>query len=566
MFGFLPDFRAPADPQRYFLGFLVAILTAALYITLIVTIDNTNLGTTNGLWKAPQVSDWEYGRARPVDDGEYLYTDLYGHLARVVPDSWLRYGTAPRDVTFRKMAILNGVLGGVAAGCVFVLGLLITSSRLVSVAIWILHAGAGFVLLNSINSEDIIPAYTCIVAAVLCLIEFFQTASIISFILSAVLVGLATLLHWSTFPPAFAALVVVCAFLLLKHPRFFWTGALWLTVFLSSIKLMILAVLPEFKKLPLGTVLLPGKANAAGWVGLFVEKIWFFLLGVGNYFSGANNLSNFRSALESSSVFRSMIISWMVLAIALGSCCAAALRPSTRPIPRILSIFALVMFAVGEAGAIYSQPQDPQMQIEPMFVVIAGMLLLPWANRILRRAAVGAVVLFALNGAWNVHLMMPQRGLDSRAIADVTEINRLFPKETTVVVCQGMEGWITWQYVFFWDGHSAEWMKRNFQLARPFTTVRGISGDAAAEMMEAEINDARSHGLRVVASALWTTPENEAVGSYTTVTTEANAKVFVAKLRHDIPIGQQWNTPIGPFVELLPSNAPESGAAAFVRR
>jgi hypothetical protein len=354
---------------------------------------------------------------------------------------------------------------------------------------------------------------------------------------------------------------MLCAFILLKRPRFFWVGVLWLTMFLSALKITMVTVLPEFKKLPLGTILLPGKANAAGWVGLFAEKIWYFLLGVGNYFSGANNIDSFRLALASPSVLHSMIISWLVLGIALVSCCAAVLRPSTPPIPRILAIFALVMFAVGEAGAIYSQPQDPQMQIEPMFVVIAGMLLLPWGNRMLRNAVVGALVLFALNGAWNVHLMMQYRGLDSRSYGEVAELNRLFPKETTVVVCQGMEGWITWQYVFFWDGHWADWMQRNFQLARAFTTVRGNTGDAAAEMIEAEINEARSKGLRIVAGALWTVPEDEAVGSYTTVTTEANAKVFVAKLRRDFHAGQQWNTAIGPFVELLPSSAPDSRAA-----
>jgi len=217
------------------------------------------------------------------------------------------------------------------------------------------------------------------------------------------------------------------------------------------------------------------------------------------------------------------------------------------------------MFAAGEAGAIYSQPQDPQMQIEPMFIVIAGMTLLPWANLVLlRKGPVILAALFALNAAWNVHLMTHGRGADSRAFGQVVELERLFPRANTVVVCQGMEGWTTWQYVFLWNGQWSEWMQRNVQLSRPFTTVRGISGEAAAQMIVERINRERAQGLRIVAGALWTTPENEAFGSYTTVTTEANARAFVSALRREFRVGQQWNTQIGPFVELVPANPTDS--------
>src|ERR1051325_2073209 len=106
----------PSDPARWRIAACVALLIACIYLFLIVSLDNTNLGTTNGLWKSVDVSAWEHGKRGAIDSGGFLYLRTYGLLARLIPDSWLRYGSAPPDVTFRKMAVLNGIFGGIASG------------------------------------------------------------------------------------------------------------------------------------------------------------------------------------------------------------------------------------------------------------------------------------------------------------------------------------------------------------------------------------------------------------------------------------------------------------------
>ena len=40
---------------HWYLALLVALIVAGGYLGLIVTLDNTNVGTTNGLWKTPGV-------------------------------------------------------------------------------------------------------------------------------------------------------------------------------------------------------------------------------------------------------------------------------------------------------------------------------------------------------------------------------------------------------------------------------------------------------------------------------------------------------------------------------
>jgi hypothetical protein len=46
--------------SRSLLGALfVFLILSTIYATAVVTIDNTNIGTTNGLWKAPTIRQWE---------------------------------------------------------------------------------------------------------------------------------------------------------------------------------------------------------------------------------------------------------------------------------------------------------------------------------------------------------------------------------------------------------------------------------------------------------------------------------------------------------------------------
>ena len=127
---FMPVIDGPSAsmrPYRY-LPLFVALVVAAAYLSLIVTIDNTNLSTSNGLWKSPGVYAWGHGFNGPLDSGGFLYGPVYGLLARLIPDSLLQYGTHAADVTFRKMAVLNGLFGGIATGLVCFLALRFTQS------------------------------------------------------------------------------------------------------------------------------------------------------------------------------------------------------------------------------------------------------------------------------------------------------------------------------------------------------------------------------------------------------------------------------------------------------
>ena len=314
-----------------------------------------------------------------------------------------------------------------------------------------------------------------------------------------------------------------------------------------------------------GPYVYPGKADAAGWVGFFGEKGWNLLVGMGNDFAGGNNLTDYKAAFANASIVHLMILSWAVLAVALTTSIVTLVRRSASSGLPLLAAFGIALFLAGEAGAVISQPQDPQMQIEPMFAVIPGMILLlgrgyRFKSGLGQASLAGALLLVgAVNAGSNVHLMRAGSGQDSRALSATAELDRLFPKNTTVILSLGFEGWTTWQYVLLWRDDSEGFLRQSVHLARAFTMNRGITGRQAAAITIGQIDADMARGQRVVAAALWTQSDEKCVGTFTTVTTEAEARTYISLLRDHYRIGQRWDTQVGPFVELQPAEARAGG-------
>jgi len=315
------------------------------------------------------------------------------------------------------------------------------------------------------------------------------------------------------------------------------------------------------RHIPVCAIVYPGKADAAGWVGFFGEKGWNLLVGMGNDFAGANNMGDFRAAFANASIVHLMLVSWAVLAIALAASLVTLIRkPATSGLP-LLAIFGIALFVIGEAEALYAQPQDPQLQIEPMFAIIPGIILLlgqgsPFAGSRWRPGLAGALAVVAVvNGAATVHLMQGQRGLDSKEISTIGEMDRLFPRDTTVIVWHGFEGVNTWQHVLLWRNNTEGFLNATVHLARPFTTNRGITGQQAAAVTTEQIDAHIANGQRVVGASIWMRPVEEWVGAFTTITTEAEARTYVSLVKNHYRIGAHWDTQAGPFVEILPVEA-----------
>jgi len=546
--------------HRYAIACALAFCVAALYITVIIRLDNTNVGTSNGLWKSPLIDAWEHGTAHPTDGGQLIYLPAYGYLSRLIPDSTVQYGSHGPMVAFRKMAILNALAGALASGFVFLLAIRFLGLITLALTISLMHASAAFVVLNSINSEDIAPGYACFVASVTFFFEYLTTRQFRFLPVSTFFVTFAMLLHWTLIGPALIAFGAAQLFLLLKSRRYIWLPVCSIFLFLLSIKAILLL---SSASLSILTVLYPAKATSqsmVGWMGFRPDKALFELIGIGNYFSGGYNIGSYAYAFEAPLIIRVMSVSWAYCIFTVGACIWAFLSLRTDTLMKTGAAFALGLFAAGELSNLFVQPQDPQFQIEPMFATTIGLILLGHGLKGRMRGKTyrlitGALILGALcNGALNVRMMAATGQTDSESYRITRQLEQLFPPDTTTIIWHGFEGWTTWQFIVTFHADSEQFLKHALFLAGSFTHNPGFSAHERAALMREQIDAEFTSGRRVVAFALWTKTRRDFIASLSTLTDTKSAETYYDEITGAYGLGQQWETPAGLFVELLPKH------------
>ena len=540
----------------YALLLFLALSTGNL--ALVRWLDNTNLETSNGLWKMPEIRRWEKTGVGSVDTGGLLYFPTYGCVARVLPDSWFRYGTPPESVTHRKMAAVNALFGALASSVLFLIACRKTGNLLLSVAMASLHATTGFVLLNSVNSEDVIPAYALFVCMVACLSAFLEEGNIPWLVATSVFLSLLTFFHWTLLPPAAAALAVA---LFLAPSTLF--AALWLPTLALGVMAVWIPiwlwiahlVSPEAAQIGLIDVLFPKKAELTGWLGFGSNKLVYSLVGMSNYWIGAHNVTNYADYLGIAPFVFAMMFSLGALVLAIVMCLwtlGSARSPRSQ---RAFAGFGLALFLSGELMHAYSQPQDPQSQIEPMFILFVALILASAAmvrTTKVRIRAVGItlLVLAIVVGAYNITSFAQTRAADSVQINALRIFMAQFPRAETRIVSHAFEGWNTWLYVFGFEADRESFAQESIMLASAFTLNYGISAAAAADLMTARIAGALDAGYRVYAGTLWTQDEESFVGWMSTVAERERASQFYRLLMARFSASNARETPYGTFVEL----------------
>jgi hypothetical protein len=546
-------------------AFFVFLILAGIYLAAVVELDNTNIGTTNGLWKTPAVRGWEKGISHKLDSGEWLYVPLYGMLCRAIPDGWVSYGTHGPVVTFRKMAMFNALFGGLASGVVFLLAMRFLRSIQASAIAALAHGCAAFVILNSINSEDILPAYTFFVLMTFCLFAFLDGDRIGYLVGAGFCCAMLTLLHWTLMIPALAGAIAVGIVAMLKDWRRAWVLPVFLATFLILLQLFTMGFRPStqgawelgsleskpsarFEKIAsILDILHPSKTTANGYLGFRWNKVVSAFVGIGNYFLGGRNIPDNRNAFSDPNILGWMRISWAFAIVTLAALLwAAACRDRTR----LLAIFGLTVFAMGQMEHLYSQPQDPQSQIEPMFATMLGVIVILEALGRVRFVALAMGAALLLEGGDNARLMLASRGEDSRYMKQSNELAQLFSPDNTVIVSQGWEEWNTWVYSETFGGDSPHYVARNIGLVNGFIQRLGATPVEAADLMAKQIDDALAQGHRVVANVVWVGSREDFAYSLSTLASIEDARIYTDRLYGAFHAGRSWDTSVGKFVEL----------------
>jgi hypothetical protein len=521
--------KAPALGWQLASAFVLSLL---VLIGLIDWLQNVHIITTNGMYKSIQAEPWiaDPSRAR-LDPSNYLYFPLYGALCRGL--DWLGID---RGVPWRQLAWLNAFFASLATVVVYAFIHRLTGSARAAALAACFHLGCGFVLLLAVISEDIMPGYTAVLAAMALAGLWFDRPTHGRVALVGALFTLGWLIEWRLLFPTLPALVLALALAPQRLPR---RAALIVTLAVSIVVVAGLAQLWSERwsgAVGLHDLLWTGKGVTTGWAGLGWDKAWMMLSGVGNYFLIVGGLVDPLSARRE---MGPLLASVMLQAIIFVSTVVVLWPRRHEPRLRAVAIVFLGTLGAGQVLNLYAQPQDPQMQINVMpWLTVAWGLLLGAAFARQRDMALVLAVLSFAPFIVNVTALARFRGGDAAALKAMEALERRFPPASTVFVYWGFEPITMWQYALWsrtwdWDGKPADDAKFKW-IALDAGAIRhpDWTPEKNAEVLKADIDHAFARGHRVVISDVWMWNEAELAGQLGALSA-ANRAAAIWRMLHD---------------------------------
>lgn len=553
--------RRPGLAVGLGVGWQLAIVFAvslACLAGLIGWLQNVHVITANGMFKSIQAEPWmrDFAHAR-LDPSNYLYFPLYGALANLL--DWL--GVA-RGQAWKQFAYLNALWASIANVMVYAFVHRLSggspgSARVASLAT-LFHVGCGTVLLLAVINEDIMPGYTLLLGSMLLAGLWFGRPTHGQVIAVAVLFTLGWLIEWRLMFPTLPALGL--ALLLADLPlrrRLALVGTLLVSIVATA------GIVQQIWEGHAGAVglhdlLWTGKGVTSGWGGFDLDKLWMMLGGVGNYLV---LLGSFPLPQDSRAAWLPLSLS-AVAQSAIFVLAAVVLWPRRHePRVRTIAVVFLGTLVAGQVLNLYSQPHDPQMQVNVMpwltvawAAILAAVLARPGEASALAPPRSATVALFTVLSfvplAANAVQLAQWRDGDVRAIAALGELERRFPPDRTVFLYLGFEPAIVWHYALWsrnwdWDGQvdiapAPSATPRFKWIAVTAAAVRrpAWTGALHAGILKHDIDLALARGYDVIASDVWSWSEAELARAFGPLSASIRAPAVYAAL-HDNFTGER---------------------------
>jgi hypothetical protein len=390
----------------------LALLTvggSALLIALILWFDNAQGGLTgNGVFKSLELKPWVVDPAHaPLYPANYLFYPVYGALCRLL-DLLGVFAGDPR----RQLTILNAVSASLCLGAVYLLARAVTGDRLVALLTAAFHLATSHVMFLAIVNEDIMPSYTLLVAAMALGSVWLARPTPARVVAVSVLFSIAWLFEWRLMFPTLPAMLAALWLCERQWPRRLAWIALFLATMLATATVVALFWQGHDKAVGPIDLIWTGKAVRSVWAGFTWPKVGYLWDGIVAYLLGTG-VTTF-PAIPGWDIWRFASTFWLIGIAWVAGRMLWRTRDDNRS--RAPAAIFGVTFVAGEVFNLYSQPQDPQMQVNVMaWVTVAWMLALVAVRRRwpMRGLAVMAGVTVALF-AYNVWSIAPLRGLDSK--------------------------------------------------------------------------------------------------------------------------------------------------------
>jgi hypothetical protein len=546
--------RAPALGWQMVLAFVLSLLFLS---GLIGWLQNVHMITANGMYKSIQAEPWiaDFAHAR-LDPSNYLYFPLYGASARLLDALGVL-----RGVAWKQFAYLNAFWASLAVAAVYGFAHRLSGEARVAAFAALFHLGCGFVLLLAVINEDIMPGYTLVLIAMLLAGLWFDKPTHGRVIVVAIVFTLGWLVEWRLIFPTLPALVLALAIAPLPPRRRAVLVVVLLVAIVATAGLVQLAWEGHNGAVGLHDLLWTGKGVDSGWAGLGWGKGWMMLAGVGDYLltSGAHT-----SPVSARQATLPLGLSVLVQ-LAIFLVCVAVLWPRrTDPQLRAIAVVFLGTLGAGQVLNFYSQPHDPQMQVNVMvWLTIAVALLLMAATR---RFFVVLAVLSLAPLAFNLASFARWRGGDADAMAALATLERHLPPDKTVFAFWGFEPITMWQYALWsrnwdWDGTPND--ARFKWIAIDAGAIRHArwTAEQHAEAIRRDLDAALARGYRVVISDVWTWSVEKLAGELAGLSAANRAPAIHAMLHDNYEAKPALDVPtVGTYYELRPRAAQPAGS------
>jgi len=536
---------------------LAFALSLSVLCGLIAWLQNVHIISANGMYKSIQAEPWiaSPSTAR-LDQSNYLFFPLYGVSARLLDALGIL-----RGVAWKQFAYLNAFWASIGTVIVYAFVHRLTGSARVAALTSVFHLGCGFVLLLSVISEDIMPGYVFVLGSMALAGLWFDRPTWRRIAIVGAIFTLGWLIEWRLLFPTLPAFVLA----LLIAPKPLKNRIGHVLVLLASILAVsgIVQLLWEGHNGAIGLhdILWTGKGVATGWAGITWDKAWMMLSGVGNYLLLLGGFVDPKSARAAAGLLAISVLLQSAIFIA-----SVVLLWPRRGEPRLRAVAVVFLGTLGAGQVLnfYSQPQDPQMQINVMpWLAVAWALLLAGLLPTRRGLAIGLAVLSFAPFAWNVAGLAKWRGDDTRWLAATAALEKRFPPDSSVFLYFGYEPITTWKYALWsrtwdWDNRVAippapsadpkfKWIAVNAGAIRH----PGWTAAEHAAAIKRDIDLALDRGYRVVVSDMWSWSPDVLAAYLGTVAASGRTDAIYRMLHDDFRATEAFSDPIaGTYYEL----------------
>jgi len=512
-----------------------------LLVALVLYIDDPQALTSNGVFKAVTIKRWIASPANgELDHSNYLYYPFMATLCYALD----LVGVLPGDPR-HQLPIINAFFASICLCIVYLLVRAITGSRPVAWVAALFHLASAFFLNLAISNEDILPSYTLLLASMALASVWFVEPTKRRVAIVSIVFTLAWLFEWRLMFPTLPGLLLALAI----GPGTIWERSgrilLFLVVMVGLAEIAMLLWGPQNNNAGRVIDLLwTGKGMGEGWAGFSQVKISLLWAGIAQYLvRGAN--------IGAPSIVSLLWVELLIVALIIAAIAALALallwRNRSAMGPRILVAIFGVTFAAGEAMNLYSQPQDPQMQINVMawltvgwaLIVAEGIRWRPLPGLSAATAAAAALLVFNLS-------LMPATGNDSAWRHSLDRIERDTDLSRTVFLLFGFEPAVSEKF-YQWDGDWDYFEKLGpAPAARPkFKLLAVVSGpvhrpkatgpELAAELQR-QIERTMNLGYDVLANSVWDASEIVLADAMSTIADADKAKA-IHRMLHENYVG-----------------------------